>query len=370
MRILDANEWRPKKDVRVVAQQQHLLSQRIQPISINNLSTGVPQNVNILQARRGPQRVTRLPNGKRRIQPISLNPLNGSANPASTAAVSVTQTQTQILPPTPLKLNGSAADVFAAAVDQPLENQSRVNQLRDDMAQHTSTGYSEMTRSTTTFVTEQDDINGSADRADKRRRTSTDGDWEPQSRYIRGRTLGGGEKSTRDSQPQQPVRELIPMMKSAGPLPSSSSSTAGGEPVVRLPLPIVQTLLRSSSEDDHSLVVEGENSDDGEHCFRVSMHMDALPARNKKKQGLTLTRHLGTPSRVTMNQNGRTQWLDFPPLPIIALAISSHGVLCGLQGGSLIGYSPSGTRSVASHLLGRFETKISDGVMILRVLSL
>lgn len=255
----------------MVAQQQHLLSQRIQPISINNLSTGVPQNVNILQARRGPQRVTRLPNGKRRIQPISLNPLNGSANPASTAAVSVTQTQTQILPPTPLKLNGSAADVFAAAVDQPLENQSRVNQLRDDMAQHTSTGYSEMTRSTTTFVTEQDDINGSADRADKRRRTSTDGDWEPQSRYIRGRTLGGGEKSTRDSQSQS-VRELIPMMKSAGPLPSSSSSTAGGEPVVRLPLPIVQTLLRSSSEDDHLLVVEGENSDDGEHSFRVSTH--------------------------------------------------------------------------------------------------
>jgi hypothetical protein len=82
--------------------------------------------VNILPTKPLPQKVTIMPNGKRRIQPALIATL------ASTEAMNQMRYEPAIS--TSAAVNGRhAAGAFAAAAEQPLESQSRIDQSRHAM---------------------------------------------------------------------------------------------------------------------------------------------------------------------------------------------------------------------------------------------
>lgn len=215
--------------------QQQVSARQISSQASSSLSSVTPSKggVNILQPRKGAQKMTRLSDGKRRIQPAS------GLSSTSVAASRPIPQQPIAAPRTP----GGALDVFAAAADQPLESQSNVIQSRDDLIQNAPSAFEDDTMQ----------------RGEKRKQ-----DYSPPSRHVKSRTLGGGERP-RDT---GPVRELRPAMQEIMNMGSTSASR------LRLPLPVVQSKIRVKSEDDDLWSAEAENSDDGKSTplrhFRVS----------------------------------------------------------------------------------------------------
>lgn len=47
----------------------------------------------------------------------------------------------------------------------------------------------------------------------------------------------------------------------------------------------------------------------------------------------------------------QTQWLDYLPSPVVALAATSHFCVAAMQDGSVNVYSPTGRRYVASFIM-------------------
>jgi len=43
-------------------------------------------------------------------------------------------------------------------------------------------------------------------------------------------------------------------------------------------------------------------------------------------------------------QKGLVQWLDFPADPVTALAVNQCALLCALEGGTVVAYSPAGIK--------------------------
>jgi protein HIRA/HIR1 len=234
-KLLEANEWKPTKVNRSGAMHQQQVSARqtsSQASSLLSLATPSKGGVNYLQPRKGAQKMTRLPDGKRRIQPDSAL---GSANPIVSRP----------LPQQPIASTsnpGGAIDVFAAAADQPLESQSNVIQSRDDLIQNAPSAF--------------EDEN--TQRGEKRKYSI--GEYDPPSRQVKTRTLGGGER------PKEtwPVRELRPAMQGIKNMSSISASR------LKLPLPMIQNRIRVRSEDDEHLVAEAENSDNGKSMVTPS----------------------------------------------------------------------------------------------------
>ena len=226
-RVLEANEWRPTKVSRSGAIHQQQVSARQISSRVSSLisaATPTKGGINYLQPRKGAQKLSRVTEGKRRIQPAS------NLNAANTAVTRPTPQLPISAPRTP----GGAVDVFAAAADQPLESQSNVVQSRDDLIQNAPLAF------------EDDNMQ----RGEKRKKSI--GEYEPPSRQVKSRTLGGGERA-RDT---GPVRELRPAMQEIMSMGSVAASR------LRLPLPVIQTKIRVKSEDDDLLAAEAENSDD------------------------------------------------------------------------------------------------------------
>jgi len=302
-RLLEANAWKPKTKIRTTTSQQQSLSVRHpMPVSSNLLSSAPSSQatINQLQARRGPQQVTRLPNGKRRIQPALLG---GSGGIGMTTTVARPYVQHSV---SAITSDTGAVDVFAAAADQPLESQSNVVQSRDDIVQNASTAFEEE------MVT----------RGEKRKQSF--GEAETSSRQVRSRTLGGGERS-KDS---GPVREIRPPMRNI----ERNGNVAIG--VLKLPLPIIQTKVRVKSEEDDNIVAEADNSEDGT-SQRRSVNQEDLPL---------IPSYPDHPHRISFLQKGSVQWLDFPADPVIAMAVNPHALLCALEGGTVVAYSPAGIK--------------------------
>jgi hypothetical protein len=218
--------WKPAKPL--VRKENVRFNENLAGSSVLSSAPSTQGSINILTARKRGQPSTRQLNGQRRIQPQQEKPMNGMGI-AGPSRPSITQRKVS-----------SAVEAFAAAVEQPLENDSQRIYSRDQIVQDAARA----------FNSDDDDPN----RGQKRKPS---GEWSPQNRQVRPRTLGGGER-TRDT---GPVREIRPPMHS---IPHGMTITSASN--MRLPIPAVQTMIRVQADDDDSLVAEGENAEDGTLC--------------------------------------------------------------------------------------------------------
>ncbi len=164
--------------------------------------------VNILSTKPVPQKVTIMPNGKRRIQPSLIATL------ASTEALD----QAQYEPAVAIQ---STAGAFAAAAEQPLESQSRIDVSRQAMLMDVNTA--------------------TGDLAVLRNRPVG---------QLRGRVLGGDQP--RESGPMWELRPAYTM---------PSFERVGGGSI--LPVPKIQSVVRVTAVDAANVDVTAQNDERG-----------------------------------------------------------------------------------------------------------
>lgn len=191
------------------------------PIRANAFAMDAP--INVLTAKPRQQKITILPGGKRRIQPSLIQSLGATGTFGSLDHNEPSESQSARA----ARLDQTAR-AFADAAEQPLESQSRIADTRDAIIQGV------------------DDAFDIVPPVTGKRRASED--VSPEKRTVRPRTLGGDRP--RDS---RPVKEIRPSMVAV-------QFTNGSDSGPILPIPAVQNVIRSLSDEDNKICVEASNS--------------------------------------------------------------------------------------------------------------
>jgi hypothetical protein len=223
------------------------------PAGLNKPPSNGFGEVNILSTKPVPQKVTIMPNGKRRIQPSLVATL------ASTEALNQAHYQ-------PAVTMQNTAGAFAAAAEQPLESQSRIDESRLSMLKDVDAA--------------------TGDLAVLRSRPVG---------QVRGRILGG--QHALDS---GPARELRP----AFTMPTSGGERGG--PI--LPVPKVHSMVRVAAVDATNVVVTAENdAQGGEYHSKAGGIPYLLPLIPLTHPLSHRTNHAYLPSR-WQDSVGRCHW--------------------------------------------------------------